>query len=63
MTFLTEVFRPDEFLDAKAIACHVGLTPSEWSSGGRVRQGHITRWGCPHLRKALTEAIYGGTTS
>lgn len=58
MSFLTELFRPWEFDNAKALSCHVGLTPCEWSSGGRIRQGHITRWGIPHLRKHLVEAAW-----
>ena len=58
MSLLTEVFRPWEFANAKALSCHIGFTPCEWSSGGRLRQGHITRWGVPHLRKLLVEAAW-----
>jgi transposase len=58
MTFLTEVFRAEEFSNARQLAAHVGLTPSEWSSGGRRRQGRITRWGAPHLRRVLVEAAW-----
>jgi transposase len=58
MTFLCEVFRPEEFLTAEAIAAHVGLTPCEYSSGKRHRYGHITHWGPPHLRKVLVEAAW-----
>jgi len=58
MTFLVELFRADEFEDARQVAAHVGFTPSEWSSGGRRRHGRITRWGAPHLRRILVEAAW-----
>jgi transposase len=58
MTFLCEIFRPEEFLTAEALAAHVGLTPCEYSSGKRHRYGHITHWGPPHLRKILVEAAW-----
>jgi transposase len=58
MAFLLEVFRPEEFLTAEALACHVGLTCCEWSSAQRRRQGHITHWGSPILRRMLVEAAW-----
>lgn len=58
MTFLVEIFRPEDFQTAEALASHVGLTPCEYSSGKRHRYGHITHWGPPHLRKQLVEAAW-----
>jgi transposase len=58
MAFLLEVFRPEEFHSAEALACHVGFTCCEWSSGSRHRQGHITHWGSPMLRRLLVEAAW-----
>jgi transposase len=58
MAFLLEVFRPEKFLTAEALACHVGLTCCEWSSAQRRRQGHITHWGSPILRRMLVEAAW-----
>ncbi len=58
MAFLLEVFRPEEFETAEALACHVGLTCCKWSSGSRRRQGHITHWGSPLLRRLLVEAAW-----
>jgi transposase len=58
MTFLCEIFRPEDFPTAEAMAAHVGLTPCEYSSGKRHRYGHITHWGPPHLRKLLVEAAW-----
>ena len=48
----TEVFLgdPARFVDAKALASYVGLIPSEYSSGGRQRLGHLTKQGNPLLR-------------
>jgi transposase len=58
MTFLLELFRPAEFASAEALAAHVGLTPCEYSSGGKQRRGHITHWGPPALRRLLVEAAW-----
>jgi transposase len=58
MTFLLELFRPEEFASAEALAAHCGLTPCEYSSGGKQRRGHITRWGPPALRRLLVEATW-----
>jgi transposase len=37
---------------------YTGLTPSEYSSGEHIRQGHITRHGKPILRKILVQAAW-----
>ncbi|RPJ31650.1 MAG: IS110 family transposase [Planctomycetaceae bacterium] len=58
MAFLLEVFRPEDFPTAEALACHVGLTCCEWSSGRARHQGHITHWGSPILRRMLVEAAW-----
>jgi transposase len=58
MAFLLEVFRPEEFETAEALACHVGFTTCEWSSSSRRRQGHITHWGSSILRRMLVEAAW-----
>jgi transposase len=54
----TEVFLgdPDRFADAKALASYVGMIPSEYSSGGRQRLGHLTKQGNPFLRFLWCEA-------
>ncbi len=54
----TEVFLgdPARFVDAKALASYVGLIPSEYSSGGRQRLGHLTKQGNPLLRFLWCEA-------
>jgi hypothetical protein len=37
---------------------YLGLTPSEYSSGERRRQGGITKAGNPHARRALVEGAW-----
>jgi transposase len=47
-----------QFKNERQLFSFVGLTPTEHSSGERVRQGHITRQGRPILRKILTQAAW-----
>ena len=46
------------FLNEKNLFCYTGLTPSEYSSGEHIRQGHISRQGRSILRRILTEASW-----
>ena len=47
-----------QFRSQKALYRFVGLTPSEHSSGERVRRGNISRQGSSVLRKILVEAAW-----
>ena len=47
-----------QFRNERAIFCHTGLTPSEFSSGEKRRQGHISRQGSSRLRWVLTEMAW-----
>lgn len=47
-----------QFDNERQLFSYVGLTPSEYSSGEHVRQGHITRQGKPILRKILVEVAW-----
>ena len=47
---------PERFAGGKQISNYVGLIPSEDSSGGRQRLGHITKQGNSLLRFLLVEA-------
>lgn len=58
MTWLLEIFRPEDYTDARKISAHLGLVPGEHSSGGEPRMGHITRCGPAIVRKALSEAAW-----
>jgi transposase len=44
------------FENARKVASYVGLIPSEHSSGGKQRLGHISKQGSPLLRFLLVEA-------
>jgi len=49
-------WRLSTFRYAKQFMAYVGLTPSEDSSGERVRRGAITKCGNRHVRRLLVEA-------
>lgn len=49
------------FPTAKQVVSYAGLVPSEYSSGGKVRRGHVTRVGSRILRWAAIEAATGFT--
>ena len=46
------------FKSARAFSSWLGLTPSEDSSGERIRRGGITKAGNTHLRKQLVESSW-----
>ena len=53
-----EVRRLSRFPDGEALSSYAGLTPSEHSSGDRIRHGHITRQGNPVVRAVLVESSW-----
>ena len=42
-----------EFKCGRQFAAWLGLTPSQYSSGGKARLGHITKAGNPYMRSLL----------
>lgn len=42
-----------EFANGRQFAAWLGLTPRQWSTGGKSRLGHITKRGDPYLRNLL----------
>ena len=58
MEMLLELQDVERFGKADQLAAYVGLTPSQFSSGDRVRMGRITRIGKQHLRALLVEAAW-----
>jgi len=58
MTFLLELCDIVRFPSAEKFASYLGLTPSQYSSGTKVRLGHITREGNPHVRRVLVESAW-----
>lgn len=50
---VASVGQAHEFRNGRQFAAWLGLTPRQYSSGGKVRLGHITRRGDPYLRTLL----------
>ena len=46
------------FSHPRELACWLGITPSEYSSGDQQHRGHITRAGNRHARRLLVEAAW-----
>jgi transposase len=58
LALLGEIGDFRRFPSAGAFMSYLGLTPSEFSSGGRRKQGRITKAGNTHIRKLLTESAW-----
>lgn len=58
LTFSVEIFDWSRFESGETLSSYLGLTPSQYSSGERVRMGRITRVGNRRLRSLLVEACW-----
>jgi len=58
MTFLLEIFDFGRFAKEEDFSSYLGMTPSQFSSGDKVRLGHITRQGNSNLRRVLIESAW-----
>jgi len=58
MTILFEIGDLRRFGRAKDFMAALGLVPSEYSSGGKVNRGSITKTGNVHVRRVLVEASW-----
>ena len=58
LTIAAEVGDWRRFPSAGAFMAFTGLVPSEYSSGGAARRGHITKTGNAHLRTQLIESAW-----
>ena len=58
LSLLCEIGDFRRFASAKAFMSYLGLVPSEYSSGGKRKQGSITKAGNGHLRRLLTESAW-----
>jgi transposase len=58
LTLVVEIVDFGRFPDGEALSSYAGLTPSEHSSGDKVRHGHITRQGNPVVRSVLVESSW-----
>jgi len=58
MTILAELHDFRRFQRPRDLMSYLGLTPSEYSSGSRVKRGSITKTGNSHVRRVLVEAAW-----
>lgn len=58
VTVVAETGRLSRFARPKHLMGYSGLVPSEYSTGGDAKRGHITKTGNAHLRRVLVEAAW-----
>jgi len=58
MTVIAELGNISRFDSPRQLMAHLGLVPSEHSSGGRHQRGGITKTGNGHARRVLIEASW-----
>lgn len=58
MTVVAEIGDMSRFESPRQLMGHLGLVPSEHSSGSRQKRGGITKTGNGHVRRVLTEASW-----
>jgi transposase len=58
MEILVELQDISRFKTADELAAYLGLTPSQYSSGERIRMGHITHMGNSRVRTTLIESSW-----
>lgn len=58
MILLSELGDITRFESPRQLMAYLGITPSEYSSGGKERRGGITKTGNTHVRRLLVEAAW-----
>ena len=58
MEILVELQDISRFQSADELAAYLGLTPAQYSSGERIRMGHITHTGNSRVRTTLIESSW-----
>lgn len=58
MVVVSELFGFERFNDPNQLMAYLGVTPSEHSTGGKKRQGAITKTGNTRVRRILIEAAW-----
>jgi transposase len=58
MIFLTELGDVARFETPRKLMAYLGMTPSEYSSGGKEKRGGITKTGNAFVRRILVEAAW-----
>jgi transposase len=63
IAFLAHVEEPGRFRDGGQVAAYLGLVPSVRESGGRRKDGHITKRGKKRMRDLMVEAAWSHVRS
>jgi transposase len=58
VTIVSEVGAMSRFENPRQLMAYSGLVPSEFTSGKRIRRGHITKTGNAHLRRVIVESSW-----
>ncbi len=58
MTIVAELYDVVRFHSPRQLMAYLGMVPSEYSTGGKRRQGAITKSGNRHVRRALVNAAW-----
>lgn len=58
MTVVAEIGDMGRFRNPRQLMAHLGLVPSEHSSGSRQKRGEITKTGNGHVRRVLVESAW-----
>jgi len=58
MIIISEIIDFSRFSNPKELMAYLGIVPSEYSSGGSVKKGSITKCGNKRVRRALVEAAH-----
>jgi transposase len=58
MTIVAEIGDMSRFKSPRQLMAHLGLVPSEHSSGSRQKRGEITKTGNGHVRRVIVESAW-----
>lgn len=58
MIIISEIVDFNRFSNPRELMAYIGMVPREYSSGGTVKKGSITKCGNKRVRKALVEAAH-----
>lgn len=56
LSYVVEIDDPKRFKHSRSVGAHIGITPSQYSSGEILKQGRISKCGSKDLRALLVEA-------
>lgn len=56
MSYMSEIDDPKRFRNSRAVGAYLGMTPTQYSSGEKKRQGRVSKCGSTEVRCLLNEA-------